>query len=98
MSAVLLDPVPGQAPDPGRKPSPRARQSIGILVALWGFVVLPFVAILAAVPVAWGWGLTWLDVALGMVFYVIGGLGIGSGFHRYLTHGAFKANRGCASR
>ncbi|MET7425632.1 acyl-CoA desaturase [Dactylosporangium sp. NPDC005555] len=94
MSAVLLDPVPGQSPERGPRALTEGRQSIGILVALWGFVVLPFVALLAAVPVAWGWGLTWLDVALGTVFYVIGGLGIGSGFHRYLTHGAFKANRG----
>ncbi|MEV0132059.1 fatty acid desaturase [Dactylosporangium sp. NPDC050688] len=94
MSAVLLDPAPGHPPDRGPKALTQGRQSAGILVALWGFVVLPFVALLAAVPVAWGWGLTWLDVALGAVFYVIGGLGIGTGFHRYLTHGAFKANRG----
>jgi stearoyl-CoA desaturase (delta-9 desaturase) len=94
MSAVLLDPTPGQAPDRGPKALTEGHQSTGILIALWGFVVLPFAALLAAVPVAWGWGLTWLDVALGTVFYVIGGLGIGSGFHRYLTHGAFKANRG----
>jgi stearoyl-CoA desaturase (delta-9 desaturase) len=63
------------------------------MIALWAFVVIPFVAIVAAVPVAWGWGLSWLDVVLGLVMYVIGGFGIGVGFHRYLTHGSFKAVR-----
>jgi stearoyl-CoA desaturase (delta-9 desaturase) len=69
------------------------RQSPGILVALWAFVILPFVAVVAAVPVAWGWGLSWADVAMAAVLYVVTGMGIGTGFHRYLTHGAFKANR-----
>jgi stearoyl-CoA desaturase (delta-9 desaturase) len=69
------------------------KQSAGILIALWAFVALPFAAVVAAVPVAWGWGLSWLDVAMGITLYVITGMGIGTGFHRYLTHGAFKANR-----
>jgi stearoyl-CoA desaturase (Delta-9 desaturase) len=28
------------------------------------FVLLPMLALVAAVPLAWGWGLTWLDVGL----------------------------------
>ncbi|WP_238008003.1 acyl-CoA desaturase [Dactylosporangium sp. AC04546] len=94
MSVSVLDPTPADTPERAPKPLTEGKQSVGILIALWGFVVLPFVALLAAVPVAWGWGLSWLDVVLGVVFYVIGGLGIGTGFHRYLTHGSFKANRG----
>ena len=50
-------------------------------------------ALLAAVPVMWGWGLNWVDVVLFVVFYSIGAAGIGVGFHRYLTHGSFKAKR-----
>jgi stearoyl-CoA desaturase (delta-9 desaturase) len=69
------------------------KQGGGILIALWAFVVLPFAAVVAAVPVAWGRGLSWLDVAMAVTLYVISGMGIGTGFHRYLTHGAFKANR-----
>jgi len=91
MPATLLDPpVETTAP----KPLTEGKQSAGILVALWAFVVLPFVALLVAVPVAWGWGLNWLDIVLGGAMYVIGGFGIGTGFHRYLTHGSFKAKRG----
>ncbi|GAB3528830.1 acyl-CoA desaturase [Arthrobacter monumenti] len=57
-------------------------------------VLLPLAALVAAVPLAWGWGLTWIDVALFLVFYVISGLGVTIGYHRYFTHGSFKANKG----
>src|SRR6185369_9456882 len=56
-------------------------------------VVVPFIALLAAVPIAWGWGLSWLDVTLAAAFYLISGFGVTVGFHRYFTHGAFKAQR-----
>jgi stearoyl-CoA desaturase (delta-9 desaturase) len=95
MSATLLDADVTTEATAERAPKPLTvgRQSVGILIALWAFVVLPFTAVLVAVPVAWGWGLSWLDLALGLVMYVLGGFGIGVGFHRYLTHGSFKANR-----
>nr|WP_263254074.1 acyl-CoA desaturase [Saccharopolyspora rosea] len=51
------------------------------------------VALAIAVPVAWGWGLSWIDVALAVFFYCLSGLGVTIGFHRYFTHGAFKAKR-----
>ncbi|GGP59654.1 stearoyl-CoA desaturase [Saccharothrix coeruleofusca] len=57
------------------------------------FVIVPFLALLAAVPFAWGWGLGWVDVALFALFYCISGLGVTVGYHRYFTHGSFKANR-----
>src|SRR5262249_49500893 len=62
-------------------------------VALYLLVVVPFVALLAAVPVFWGWGLGWHDVLLSFVFYAVSGLGVTVGFHRYFTHGGFKAKR-----
>jgi stearoyl-CoA desaturase (delta-9 desaturase) len=92
MSAPVLENAPGTS-QTGAKPLTDGKQSAGILTALWAFVVGPFVALLAAVPIAWGWGLTWLDVAMTAALYVITGMGIGTGFHRYLTHGSFKANR-----
>ena len=55
------------------------------------FVVVPFLAVLAAVPVAWGWGLGWHDIVIAAVFYAVSGHGITVGFHRYFTHGSFKA-------
>ena len=57
------------------------------------FVVVPLLAVAAAIPLAWGWGLGWHDVVIAAVFYVISGLGISMGFHRHFTHGSFKANK-----
>ena len=56
-----------------------------------GIVGLPFLALLAAVPLAWGWGLGWHDIVLGGIFYTVSGLGVTVGFHRYFTHRSFKA-------
>ncbi len=56
-------------------------------------IVVPLLAVAAAVPVAWGWGLGWRDIVIALVMYAISGHGITVGFHRYFTHGAFKAKR-----
>ena len=37
-------------------------------VLVHAFVVLPMLALATAVPLAWGWGLTWLDAALAVGF------------------------------
>jgi stearoyl-CoA desaturase (delta-9 desaturase) len=71
----------------GRKSAPE-----NFLVML--FAVVPGLALIAAVPFVWGWGLSWLDVGLAVGFYCLSGLGVTVGFHRYFTHGAFRAVRG----
>ncbi len=63
------------------------------MVVLAVGVVVPFLALVAAVPWAWGWGLSWLDVLLAVAFYLVSGFGVTIGFHRYLTHGALRAIR-----
>ena len=78
-------------PRPEIEPEPRPVFE-RVLVAV--FVAVPFLALLAAVPLAWGWGLGWHDVILAVAFYYIAGLGISVGLHRYFTHGSFKAVRG----
>ncbi|MFG1697941.1 acyl-CoA desaturase [Nonomuraea sp. NPDC049309] len=75
----------------GAAPLIGGRKPVAAVVALWVFVVVPFAALVAAVPVAWGWGLSWTDVVIAGAAYVLTGLGVTVGFHRYLTHGAFKA-------
>jgi stearoyl-CoA desaturase (delta-9 desaturase) len=57
------------------------------------FVILPLLALVAAVPFAWGWGLSWVDIGLAAGFYVVSALGVTVGYHRYFTHGSFKAHR-----
>ncbi|RTL63098.1 MAG: acyl-CoA desaturase [Pseudonocardiaceae bacterium] len=60
---------------------------------VWLFVVGPMLALLATVPVVWGWGLGWHDVVIGAVFYTVGILGVTVGYHRHFTHSSFKAKR-----
>jgi stearoyl-CoA desaturase (Delta-9 desaturase) len=87
---TLLDqPVASTAP----KPVFEGTKRTGEQFALYSFVVVPFLAFLAAVPVAWGWGLSWTDVILFVVFYYLSGLGITVGYHRLFTHKSFRAVR-----
>jgi len=60
---------------------------------LGAFIVVPLLAVAAAVPVMWGWGLGWHDVVIALVMYGISGHGVTVGFHRYFTHGSFRARR-----
>ncbi|MGQ4375990.1 acyl-CoA desaturase [Streptomyces sp. SAS_267] len=62
-------------------------------ITLLLFIAVPFVALLAAVPLAWGRGLSWLDLGLLVFFYYLGCHGVTIGYHRYFTHGSFKAKR-----
>ncbi|HET8605073.1 MAG TPA: acyl-CoA desaturase [Marmoricola sp.] len=62
-------------------------------VALGIFILVPFLAVVAAVPVAWGGWLSWTDVAIALVMYAITGHGITVGYHRLFTHKAFKPRR-----
>jgi stearoyl-CoA desaturase (Delta-9 desaturase) len=77
----------------GPRPLLDGRRGIAPTVAVYVFVIVPLLALLAAVPFAWGWGLSGIDIGLALAFYVVSGLGITVGFHRYLTHGSFKARR-----
>src|SRR2546421_6142094 len=91
MSQALLDQPSSSRVGP--KPLTEGKQPVTILVALWAFVIIPFVALIAAVPVAWGGWLSWVDVSIAAIMYMVTGMGITIGFHRYLTHGSFKAKR-----
>src|SRR4051812_12212685 len=88
MTSVVAEPTKSSP-----KPLTEGPQSRSILVALYLFVVIPFLAVLVAVPVAWGGWLSWTDIGIGTVYYLVSGLGITVGFHRYFTHSSFKAKR-----
>jgi stearoyl-CoA desaturase (Delta-9 desaturase) len=86
---ALLDPVPTGGPaavEPEYK-------KVWEQVALFLFIVVPLLALLAAIPMVWGWGLSWRDVVIAAVMYAVTGHGITVGFHRHFTHKAFKAQR-----
>jgi stearoyl-CoA desaturase (Delta-9 desaturase) len=69
------------------------KQGLAERITLGLFIGVPFLALLAVVPVVWGWGLGWTDLAIATVMYFVACHGITVGFHRYFTHGSFKAKR-----
>jgi stearoyl-CoA desaturase (delta-9 desaturase) len=75
------------------KPLLSGKQTRAELITIRAFLLIPFAVLAAAVPVFWGWGVSWLDLTIGAGFYVVSTLGITVGYHRYFTHGAFKARR-----
>src|ERR1044072_6782578 len=88
MTLITERPAPGPKPD--ADPEPKTRPEI----ITFGVVVgAPLIALVAAVPFAWGWGLGWSDIVIAGVFYVVTGLGVTVGLHRHFTHGSFKAKR-----
>jgi stearoyl-CoA desaturase (Delta-9 desaturase) len=90
---TLLDERPTGTTPTTPKPVIEGTKKRGEQIVLYVVVILPFLAFVAAVPVAWGWGLGWTDVALFLAFYIPSGLGITVGYHRHFTHSSFKANR-----
>jgi stearoyl-CoA desaturase (delta-9 desaturase) len=93
-TALSLDPSAAPllrkaVPEIEEKPMTRAQQ-----ITTGVFVFTPMLALLAAIPFAWGWGLNWHDIVIGAAFYWVSGLGITVGYHRYFTHSSFKAKPG----
>jgi stearoyl-CoA desaturase (Delta-9 desaturase) len=81
----------GRAPLSDLSDKPKASWERALVAV---FVAVPMLALLAAIPLAWGWGLGWHDVIIAIAFYYFTGLGISAGFHRYFTHRSFKAKQG----
>ncbi|MEU4549251.1 acyl-CoA desaturase [Nonomuraea dietziae] len=79
----------GSAPFPEQDaPAEAGPLQISLTTAI---VVAPFLALAAGVWLAWGSGISLLDVVLFAVLYVVTGLGVTVGFHRLLTHRSFIA-------
>jgi stearoyl-CoA desaturase (delta-9 desaturase) len=72
---------------------PVKHTGLSMRLTIGAFIVVPLLAVVAAIPVAWGGWLGWVDLILAAVFYVITAMGVTIGYHRYFTHGSFKAPR-----
>ena len=68
-------------------------QSLAERVAVGVFVAVPLLAVLLAIPVAWGWGLGVSDLVIAAMFYTVAAHGITLGFHRAFTHRSYTPNR-----
>jgi stearoyl-CoA desaturase (delta-9 desaturase) len=89
ITEAVLDPAPLE---PGGVEEPELKK-LWEQVALGLFIGVPFLAVLGAIPLLWGRGLSWHDVVIAAVMYAITGHGITVGFHRHFTHHAFRAPR-----
>ena len=58
-----------------------------------GAVVVPFLATLAAIALLWDRVVSWHDLALFAVMYLVTAAGITVGFHRMLTHRSFRTHK-----
>ncbi len=90
LSAAELEALHNPPVDPSAQEAPE-QQTSGHLFWLYVFIIVPMAAVVAAIPLAWGGFVGWVDIALLVVFYSVSAAGITVGFHRYFTHGAFKA-------
>ena len=86
MSTVASDP-------PTTAPMFEGRKSVLEQSLVIAFMIIPVVALVAAVMLTWGWGITLLDVVIATIAYFGTGLGVTVGFHRHFTHKSFKATR-----
>jgi stearoyl-CoA desaturase (delta-9 desaturase) len=84
---ALAQPVDAESPADENYVSNAMRITIAV------FILIPLIAVIAAIPVAWGGFLGWSDIFLVVLFWAITAAGITVGFHRFFTHGSFKTNR-----
>ncbi len=59
---------------------------LGTLVA----VIVPFLGLVAAIVLLWGWGFHWAELGLLVGMYVVTALGVTVGYHRLFTHRSFE--------
>jgi len=56
-------------------------------------VVLPFAGLVFAIASLWGWGLSWIELTMLFVLYLLSAIGITVGYHRLFTHRSFETTR-----
>lgn len=66
---------------------------LSIRIANLVAITLPFAGLIVAVVMLWGVAFNWVYLAMFLGGYVLTGLGITVGFHRYFTHKSFEAPR-----
>ena len=83
-------------PKPEPKPDLAGERSTGLIVGVIVLTVLPVLLLGYLVYAAihthstW-WHLSWVSGGLAVVFYALACLGVTVGYHRFFTHGSFKA-------
>ena len=87
-TAIDLPMVPSAPGGVALPPASLALRVINLVV-----VVLPFMAVVAAIAFLWGWGFGWVEISLLVGMYVASAIGITVGYHRFFTHRSFETSR-----
>lgn len=66
------------------------RSSVAEQIATLAAVIMPFVGLIVAICMLWGWGITWVELVVLIGMYLATGFGITVGYHRLVTHKAFE--------
>jgi stearoyl-CoA desaturase (delta-9 desaturase) len=76
-------------------PTPRPVRSVSLKTRLINLaaVVIPFLALIAAIFLLWGVAFSWIYLGLLMGMYAVTAIGITVGFHRLFTHRSFDTPR-----
>ena len=81
--------APSVAPAPPHHQRPHRLLQVINLVT----VVVPFIGVIAAAVLVWGWGMNWTTLGIFGVMYLVTAVGITVGYHRLFTHRAFATTR-----
>jgi stearoyl-CoA desaturase (Delta-9 desaturase) len=71
---------------------PSDRAPLVAHIATLTAVLVPFLGVVAAPLLMWGWGFGWVEFGLLVGMYVLTALGVTVGFHRLFTHKSFETN------
>jgi stearoyl-CoA desaturase (delta-9 desaturase) len=78
----------GHDHDHEHAPMPLGQRIINLIA-----ILLPLAGLIVAMALTWGWGLTWVELTLMGVMYLLTGLGVTVGYHRLFTHKSFQTSR-----
>jgi stearoyl-CoA desaturase (delta-9 desaturase) len=92
LASVTTRPAPPPARAPGVAPACARARRLERAITL-AVVTLPLLGLLAATVLLWGRGVGPVDVGLLAVMYFVTSIGIGIGYHRLISHGAFRTAR-----
>lgn len=73
--------------------APAVYAPLHVRIATLLIVILPFLGLVASIATLWAYGFAWIHWAVLGVMYVLTGIGITVGYHRYFTHKSFETNR-----
>jgi stearoyl-CoA desaturase (delta-9 desaturase) len=89
---VHSNPTRAVPESPAKQAPDFQKPTIAIKITMLAVVIMPFVGLLASIVFLWGWGLTWFELTILGVMYLLTALGITVGYHRYFTHRSFDTN------